>query len=381
MSDFLTPQQIELRDAARAFAADELDSDVHERDRDGRFSRENWDRCGAHGILGSHVPEEYGGRGLGALDTVVWMEALGYGSRDNGLTLALGGQMWSVQEPIQIYGSDEQRRMYLPKLVSGEWIGAHGVSEPGSGSDALSLSTVAERRDDGYVLNGRKTYIGMGPEADLTLVLANTDPDSGKWGVSAFLVEKGTPGFTQSAARGKAGTRTNPIGDLVLEDCFVSEGQRLGEEGIGVSLFSRTICWERAFIHAGHLGSMERLVEICVTYAQEREQFGVPIGNFQAVSHRIANMKLRQQTSRLLVHKVARMKDLELNAETECAMAKLHVSESLLESSLDAVRIHGAKGYLSEFEIERELRDSFGGVIYAGTSDIQRNLIAQIAGV
>jgi len=366
MSDFLTPQQIELRDSARAFAADELDSDIHDRDRDGRFSRKNWDRCGAHGILGSHVPEEYGGRGLGALDTVVWMEALGYGSRDNGLTLALGGQMWSVQEPIQIYGSDEQRREYLPKLVSGEWIGAHGVSEPGSGSDALSLSTTAERRDDGYVLNGRKTYIGMGPEADLALVLANTDPDSGKWGVSAFLVEKGTPGFTQSAARGKAGTRTNPIGDLVLEDCFVSEGQRLGEEGIGVSLFSRTICWERAFIHAGHLGSMERLVEICVTYAQEREQFGVPIGNFQAVSHRIANMKLRQQTSRLLVHKVARMKDLELNAETECAMAKLHVSESLLESSLDAVRI---------------LRDSFGGVIYAGTSDIQRNLIAQIAGV
>lgn len=376
-----TEEQLSQRDELLRFARSELGSQIAKYDRDGTFPREDWERCGAKGILGSHVPSQYGGKGLDAVTTVLILETLGYGCRDNGLTLALGGQTWSVQEPIVIYGSEVQKRRFLPRLCSGEWIGCHGVSEENAGSDALSLQTAAVKVDGGYLLNGRKTYIGMAPVADLALVLANADPDAGKWGVSAFIVEKGSKGFTQSSPRAKTGTRTNLLGDLIFEDCFVPDENLLGGQGIGVGLFSQTIAWERAFIHAGHLGAMQALFEQCVDYAKERRQFGQPIGNFQSVSNRIADMRLRLETSRLLMYKVATMKDASLEAPLECAMAKLHISEALLACATEAVRIHGARGYLEEHDVERQLRDSMGGVIYAGTSDIQRNLIASLLGL
>lgn len=363
------------------FAQEHLGSQLREFDRSSTFAMEDWRRCGAQGILGSHIPEAYGGKGLDATTTVMILEALGYGCRDNGLTLALGGQTWSVQEPILIYGNEAQKQKFLPRLCSGEWIGCHGVSEPASGSDALSLQTTATKIDGGFLLNGRKSYIGMAPLADVALVLANSDPESGKWGVSAFLVEKGSDGFSQSEPRPKTGTRTNPIGDLVFEDCFVPKEHLLGSEGIGMSLFTQTISWERAFIHAGHLGAMQFLFERCLDYAKERRQFGQAIGNFQSVSNRIADMRLRLETCRLLMYKVAAMKDAGADAAMECAMANLHIAEGLLACATDAVRIHGARGYLEEYGVERQLRDSVGGVIYAGTSDIQRNLIASLLGL
>ena len=377
-----TPQQLALRDEVFRFVETKLsgagERSLAERDRLGEFDRRLWQRCAEFGILGSLVPERYGGSGRDAVSTVVMLEALGYGFRDNGLSLGLGGQIWSIQEPILVYGSEEQKERYLPRLVSGELIGAHGVSEESAGSDALSLATRAEKKGGGYVLNGRKSTIGMAPACDLAIILARTDPDAGAWGVSAFLVEATSEGFGRTEAHAKTGTRTNPLGDLVLDDCFVPESARLGGEGIGMSLFTKTISWERAFIHAGHLGSMERVIEQCVDYARERHQFGRPIGDFQSVSNRLANMRLRQETSRLLMYKAATLKDQDVDAPLECAMAKLHIAESLLESATDAVRIFGARGYLSEFEIERELRDALGSVIYAGTSDIQRNLIAEL---
>lgn len=377
----LDAEQLARRQHVVQFAQGELGSQLREHDRAGTFPREDWERCGREGILGSHVPQEYGGQGLGAVSTVMTLEALGYGCRDNGLTLGLGGQIWSVQDPIVVYGTEDQKQRFLPKLSSGEWIGAHGVSEEQSGSDALSLATTAVKTEGGYRLTGRKTFIGMAPEANVALVLANSDPEAGKWGVSAFLVERGTPGFSQSAPRAKTGTRTNPLGDLVLDDCLVPEENRLGKEGIGLSLITQTIVWERAFIHAGHLGAMQCLLEKCVAYAKERRQFGRSIGSFQSVSNRVANMRLRLETSRLLMYKVASMKDQSMDAELESALANLHIAESLLECATDAVRIHGARGHLEEYEIERDLRDAMGGVLYAGTSDIQRNLIAGLLGL
>ena len=376
-----TDAQLARRQEIIQFAQRDLGAALREDDATGTFPRDDWDRCAREGLLGSHVPVAYGGLGLDAVTTVLSMEALGYGCRDNGLTLGMGGQMWSVQEPILLYGSEEQKRRYLPGLCSGAIIGAHGVSEELSGSDALSLQTTAAKVDGGYRLNGRKVYIGMAPVADLALVLANSSPGDGKWGVSAFLVEKGMTGFSASAPRAKAGTRTNPIGDLVLDDCFVPDANRLGGEGIGVSLITHGIGWERAFIHAGHIGSMQRLLERCIAYARDRQQFGQPIGAFQSVSNRIANIRLRLESARLIMYKVAWMKDRSMNAELECAMAKLQIAEALLESATDAVRIHGARGYLEEYEVARELRDAIGGVIYAGTSDIQRNLIARLLGL
>ncbi len=381
MLPILDQRQLARQQRMIEFARTELGSKLAENDRRGSFAKGDWERCGARGVLGCHVPEEYGGAGLDAVSTVLTHEAIGYGCQDNGLTLAIGGQTWSVQEPIVVYGSDEQKRRYLPPLASGEWIGCHGVSEPEAGSDALSLRTRAVKIAGGYLLNGRKSYVGMAPLADLALVLANSDPAAGKWGVSAFLVERGAEGFRQSEPRPKTGTRTNPFGDLVFEDCFVPEENLLGGEGIGMSLFTQTISWERAFIHAGHLGAMTALFERCLAYARERRQFGRPIGDFQSVSNRIADMKVRLETSRLLMYKVAEMKDAGSDAAIECAMANLHIAESLLECATDAVRIHGARGYLEEHGVERQLRDSIGGVIYAGTSDIQRNLIASLLGL
>lgn len=374
-------EQQELQARVFDFARRELGKDLLRRDCEAAFSQEDWARCAEQGYLGCHVPQEYGGRGLDAVSTVSTLEAVGRGCRDNGLSLALGGQTWSVQEPIVVYGSEDQKAKYLPKLCSGEWIGCHGVSEESSGSDALSLQTTAAKTDGGYLLNGRKCYIGMAPLADFALVLANTDPDAGKWGVSAFLVETAWDGCTLSEPRTKTGTRTNPLGDLLFTDCFVPEENLLGGEGIGMSLFTQTISWERAFIHAGHLGAMQALFEDCLEYAKSRRQFGRPIGSFQAVSHRIAEMRLRLETSRLLMYKVAAMKDAGMEAGLECSMANLQIAESLLACATDAVRLHGARGYLQEFGVERELRDSIGGVIYAGTSDIQRNLIAGMLGL
>lgn len=377
----LSKQQRERQNKVRKFASEELGANVSMHDREGTFPRGDWVRCSEYEVLRSHIPEEYGGLGLSATDTVLTLEALGYGCRDNGLTLALGGQTWSVQEPILEYGSEEQKQRYLPRLCSGEWIGSHAVTEMESGSDALSLQTRAQKVDGGYLLNGRKAYIGMAPVADLAVVLANTDPEAGKWGVSAFIVESSFDGFSQSSPRGKTGTRTNLLGDLIFENCLVPEENLLGGEGVGVSLFTQTIAWERAFIHAGHMGAMQYVFEQCIDYANKRRQFGQPISGFQSVSNRIADMRLRLETSRLLMYQAASRKDAMLDASIECAMAKLHIGESLLECATDAVRIHGARGYLDEYEIERHLRDSIGGVIYAGTSDIQRNLIASLAGV
>ena len=371
-----TDDQLALRARTIDFARAQLGQDLRERDRTGTFRREDWSRCGAAGILGAHVPALYGGAGCSAVDTVLQLEAVGYGCRDNGLSLALGGHIWNVVEPLVASGTEEQKTRFLPRLCSGDMIAANGVTEEDSGSDAFSLQMTAQKVDGGYLLHGRKSYVGMAPEADLALVLANTAPAAGRWGISAFFVERGAAGFTHGAPREKAGTRTNPLGDLIFERCFVPEANRLGGEGAGVSLFSRAVNWERAFILAGHVGAMHALFEQCVTHARDRKQFGQSIGKFQAVSNRIANMRLRLETSRLLMYQAAELKDRGLDATLECSMAKLHIAESLLESATDAVRIHGAHGYLTEFEIERHVRDMLGTVIYGGTSDIQRNIIA-----
>jgi alkylation response protein AidB-like acyl-CoA dehydrogenase len=374
-------EYLPLRARAIAFAREALGQELRERDRTGTFRRDDWARCGAEGILGSHVPVAYGGQGLSAVATVVRHEALGYGARDNGLSLAIGAHIWNVLEPLVESGTEEQKQRFLPRLCTGELIAVNGVSEETAGSDAFSLTTAARKVEGGYVLTGRKSYVGMGPLADIALVLANAAPGAGKWGISAFLIERGTPGFTHGPAREKVGTRTNPMGDLIFEDCFVPVANRLGGEGAGVSLFSRFMNWERAFILAGHVGAMHALLDRCVAHAKTRHQFGQAIGKFQSVSNRLADMRVRLETSRLLMYQAAALKDRGQEATLECSMAKLHVAESLLASATDAVRVHGAQGYLAEFEVERELRDMLGSVIYGGTSDIQRNIIASQLGL
>jgi len=358
----------------------ELGRNLAERDRTGEFDAAGWKSCGDAGLLGSFIPTEYGGRGYDVPTTILSLEGLGYGCRDNGLTLAVNGQMWSIQEPILSYGTEDQKRRYLPKLCSGEWRGAHGMTEADSGSDAFSLSTAAQAVPGGYRLHGRKTCVGLAPIADIGLIFANTNPARGQWGISSFLVAMDAPGCS-SVARAKMGLRTNPFGDIVLDDVFVKEEDRLGPEGAGVSMFNASMEWERSFIAASFLGAMEYQLERSIEYAKSRHQFGRPIGRFQSVSNRIADMKVRLETARLLLYRLAWMKEHRQPAGLEAAITNLYLAECFAASSFDSVRNHGALGYLEEYGIERDLRDAVGGVIYSGTSDIQRNLIARHLGL
>lgn len=376
-----TEEQRQLKEAAIKFAQHELSSGLLERDRENVFSRENWQKCARFGVQGLPFPEEYGGAEADILTTMLTMEGLGYGCRDNGLIFGINAQMWSVQYPILTFGTAEQKQKYLPDLCSGEIIGAHGMTEPGSGSDAFSLRTQAERCEGGYILNGTKTMVTNAPVADMAVIFATVDPDKGRWGITAFLLDKTTPGFSVSRPMEKMGLHTTPMGELIFQDCYVPEQNRLGPEGAGANIFNSSMEWERSCILASNLGAMEHQLELCVRYARERRQSGQPIGKFQSVSNRIAEMKVRLETARLLLYKVAWLKAMGKSAVMEAAMAKLYISECFVQSSMDAIRIHGGYGYMSEFEVERDLRDAMGGVLYSGTSDIQRNIIARLLGV
>jgi alkylation response protein AidB-like acyl-CoA dehydrogenase len=370
-------EQLAYKQAVIEFAQSTLNENILAQDAAGIFPRNKWQKCAEFGIQGLPIPEAYGGSGADILTTVLVMEGLGYGCRDNGLAFALNAQMWAVQLPILTMGSEVQKQTYLPGLANGELIGAHAISEPDSGSDAYSLRTRATKVEGGYQLNGTKMFITNASVADVVLVFATVNPDYGRWGVTAFLVNKETPGFSVGRDLHKMGLRTSPMSELILADCFVPEENRLGPEGAGVAIHSSCMVWERSGILASQIGAMERQLEDSIRYAKERQQFGQSIGKFQAISNRIADMQVRLETSRLLLYKVAWLKKVDADATLAAAQAKLHISESFLQNSLDAMRIHGGYGYMSEFGVERDLRDAFGGVIYSGTSDIQRLIIAK----
>ena len=377
----LSAEQRELKEAAVAFAGRELDKDLAEREEAGEFSLEAWRACAKFGVQGLPVPAELGGGGADILTTVLVMEGLGYGCHDNGLIFSLNAQMWSLELPLVKFGSPAQRQAYLPGLVSGDLIGVHAMTEPGSGSDAFSMRTRAERQGDGYVLTGTKLYITNAPVADVVLVFAACPGRPAAAGVSAFLVEKGTPGFTVTRGLDKMGLRTSPTGEVALEDCRVPAGNRVGPEGAGMAVFNSSMAWERSCILASALGAMQRQLEECAGYARTRKQFGQPIGRFQAVSNKVADMYLRLEAARLLVYRAAWLGQQGRPAPAEAAAAKLFASEAWVASSLDAIQLHGAYGYMKEAGIERDLRDAVAGTIYSGTSEIQRVILARMLGL
>ncbi|MEL6642305.1 MAG: acyl-CoA dehydrogenase family protein [Pseudomonadota bacterium] len=340
--------------------------------------RDAWNTCADAGVFGLLTPRQYGGRGASVTTTITALEALGYACPNNGFTLSVNGQIWAVQEPILTYGSDAQKETYLTRLSTGALVGAHGMTEVQSGSDAASLATTAERRDGGYVLNGHKVYVGMASVCDLAVVFAKTAPDRGAWGISAFLVEKDDAGFQRGPDQEKMGLTSVPMGELHFKDCWIPEDRLLGREGAGASIFQSTMDWERSFIFASHVGSMARQLEECTAFARDRVVFGKPIAEHQSVSNRLADMAVRLETSRLMLYRAAELKDAGETALQHAAMTKLHISEAFAANSLDAMRIHGGAGYLAGSAPETDLRDALGGVIYSGTSDVQRQIIARM---
>lgn len=376
-----TNQQQALWDDVVRFGREELEDNLIDRDRDGVFSEENWQKIAQKGVFGYYIPEQYGGCGYDMVTTIHGLEALGYVCADNGLTLGVNGQMWAVQEPILKFGTEEQKQKYLTGMVSGKLKGAHGMTEPESGSDAFSLSTTARKVDGGYVLNGHKIYIGLGPVADIILAFATVNPDVGRWGVTAFIVEADAKGVTLSDAKEKMGLRTGLTGDICFEDVFVPAENLLGREGSGAGIFNASMMYERSFIFASHVGSMARQLDQTIAFANKRKQGGQSIGKYQSVSNRVADMKVRLETARMFMYRAASKIDHGQDATMDAAMAKLVISELFMENSLDTIRVHGGRGFMSEFGVERDLRDSIGGLIYSGTSDIQRNLIAGLLGL
>lgn len=379
--DFGWNEEAQARRASLVeFVRNELEDDVAANEPECRFAPHNWKKCAEYGVHGYMVPTEYGGSDLDILTSVYLMEALGYACRDNGLTFAILSQMLSIQPAIALFGSDALKENYLTRLAAGAY-GAFAISEASSGSDTYSLKTTATRVDGGYRLNGEKKFITLAPVADIAVVFATVDAELGEWGVTGFVIERGQDGFSTTETRPKMGLRTTPIGDIVLDDCFVPESHRLGAEGAGVAVFNKAMESERSYILAGQIGAMERQLEETIGFVRKRRQFGTPIAKFQSVANRVADMKLRLETSRLVLYKVAWLESQGKPLVLDAALANLHLSETFVESSLDAVRNHGARGYLTEYEVERDLRDSVGGLTYSGTSDIQRNIIARMLGL
>lgn len=347
------------------------------------FSREDWQSCGDHGVLSVLLPEAYGGLGRGALDSALMIQALGYGCPDTGFVFSVAAHLYACTVPLLRFGSAELKRRYLPKMGSGALIGTHSVTEPEAGSDAFAMRTRAVREGDHYVLRGSKCFASNAPVADVFVIHATTAPDAGFMGITAFVVDRDTPGLSVSTPYKKLGLHSAPLGDIFLDDVVVPVANRLGEEGNGGVVFTHSMNWERTCLFAAYLGAMERQLEESISYARERKQSGRRIADYQGVSHRIADMKVRLEAARWLVYRGAWLLDNEPIPliSSDSAIAKLFVSEAAVASGLDGIQVHGGLGIISEGPAETYLRDAVPARIFSGTSEIQRNTIAKALGL
>ncbi|MEO1056147.1 MAG: acyl-CoA dehydrogenase family protein [Actinomycetota bacterium] len=347
-----------------------------------RFAADDWRRCAERGILAVRVPTEFGGGGGDWATTLLTLEGLGKGCRDEGLSFAIGSQILSTHEVLVRFGTDAQRDRWLGPLIRGEAYGAFCMTEPETGSDAYAHAATAVRSaDDTYTLNGHKAYITLGSVADVAVVFAKTNPSAGAWGVSAFLVPLDADGVERQPNRDKMGMRTTPFCDIVFHDVVLPADSIIGREGSGASIFNSIIEVERAFVFATQVGSMERQLDEAVAYAKAREQGGQPIANYQAVAHQLVDMKRQHETARLFLYRAALAHASGNEFAMAAALGKLVGAEAGIAAALGSVELHGAKGYVSEFEVERGLRDAVGGLVYSGTSSIQKNIIARLLGL
>jgi alkylation response protein AidB-like acyl-CoA dehydrogenase len=378
----ISPSQRELYAETVRFARQELCGRAGESDRSGSLDTEGWKKAAEFGALGWPVPRDHGGSGFDPLTSALAFEALGYGCTNNGLLFAINNHVWACVIYLVKHGTDAQKARWLPDLCNGSVIGAHALTEPQAGSDMLALATTARRDGAGWVLNGTKTFISNGSCADLFVTFARTSESAApERALSAFLVRADAPGVRITRELEKAGLRGAPMGEIQFSDVRLDEEQLLGREGAGYQVFTSTIELERGFLFASGVGTMRRLLETCVAHAAKREQFGRPIGSFQAVSHTLADMRMRLELAQLMLYKFGWLKREGRLAMLEASILKLVISEGLLQTALDAVQLHGARGYVTEGGMERELRDALAGTIYGGTSQIQRSIIAGLLGL
>jgi isovaleryl-CoA dehydrogenase len=364
-----------LRETARSFSDDKIAPRADEIDKTNTFPRDLWPQMGALGLHGITVEEEYGGSGLGYLAHCVAMEEISRGSASVGLSYGAHSNLCVNQ--IRRNGSDAQRKKYLPKLISGEHVGALAMSEPGSGSDVVSMKTRAEKKGDRYVLNGSKFWITNGPEAETLVVYAKTDPNAGARGITAFLIEKGMKGFSTAQKLDKLGMRGSDTAELVFQDCEVPEENVLGTVGGGVSVLMSGLDYERVVLAAGPLGIMQAAMDVVIPYLHERKQFGQPIGSFQLMQGKLADMYVSMNAAKAYVYAVARACDDGRTTREDAAGAILYAAERATQLALDAIQCLGGNGYINDYPTGRLLRDAKLYEIGAGTSEIRRMLIGR----
>ena len=364
-----------IRSSVESFAQAEIAPRAEEIDVSNEFPRDLWPRMGELGLLGLTVEEEQGGSGLGYLEHCVAMEEVSRASASVGLSYGAHSNLCVNQ--IRLNGSDAQRQRYLPKLISGENVGALAMSEPGAGSDVVGMRTRAERRGDRYVLNGSKMWITNGPDAEVLVVYAKTDPQAGSRGITAFLIEKGMPGFSTAQKLDKLGMRGSNTSELVFEDCEVPAENVVGDVGGGVAVLMSGLDYERTVLAAGPLGIMRACMDIVLPYVHQRQQFGRPIGTFQLMQGKIADMYTAMNASRAYVYAVARACDRGETSRKDAAGAILFAAEKATWMALEAIQALGGNGYVNEFATGRLLRDAKLYEIGAGTSEIRRMLIGR----
>jgi butyryl-CoA dehydrogenase len=364
-----------LQRTARDFADAVLKPAAARLDREEKFPLEHWKAVAEMGFLGMLIPEEYGGSGLGNLALAIMLEELNRGCPSTGVTVSVQNSLLGA--PILKHGTEEQKRKYLPRLATGEVIGAYAITEPGHGSDAGAIETVAERKGDRFILTGTKAWITSGASAGLIVVFATTDRVAGSRGITAFLVEAGTPGLSVGKHEKKLGIRGSETVELILDGVEVPAANVLGEEGKGFRLALDTLDGGRIGISAQATGIIAACLEDSVKYARERKQFGKPIAEFQPIQWKLSSMALDLDAARLLTWRAAWLKDAGLPHTKEASMAKLFASEAANRAATDAVQIHGGAGYCKDFAVERYYRDAKITEIYEGTSEIQRLVIAR----
>ena len=364
-----------LRSTVEAFAAEEIAPRAAAIDRDNQFPPDLWRKLGDLGVLGVTVEEEYGGAGMGYLEHVVAMEEISRASASVGLSYGAHSNLCVNQ--IRCNGTEAQRRAYLPKLVSGEHIGALAMSEPGAGSDVVSMKLRADKKGDRYILNGTKMWITNGPDADVLVVYAKTDPAAGPRGMTAFLIEKTFPGFSASPKLDKLGMRGSNTAELVFQDCEVPEENVLSQVGRGVNVLMSGLDYERAVLAAGPLGIMQACMDVVVPYIHERKQFGQAIGEFQLMQGKIADMYTTLNASKAYVYAVAKACDRGETTRKDAAGAILYAAEKATWMALEAIQTLGGNGYINDYPTGRLLRDAKLYEIGAGTSEIRRMLIGR----
>jgi isovaleryl-CoA dehydrogenase len=364
-----------IRESVRDFAQAEIAPRAAEIDRSNTFPRDLWPRLGALGLHGITVEEEHGGAGLGYLEHVVAMEEVSRASASVGLSYGAHSNLCVNQ--IRRNGSEDQKRRYLPGLISGEHVGSLAMSEPGAGSDVVSMKTRADKRGDRWVLNGSKMWITNGPEADTLVVYAKTDPAAGPRGITAFLIERGFKGFATAQKLDKLGMRGSDTCELVFEDCEVPDENVLGEVGRGVAILMSGLDYERAVLSGGPLGIMQACMDVVLPYIHERRQFEKPIGTFQLVQGKVADMYVTMNAAKAYVYAVAKACDRGETTREDAAGAILYSAERATQCALDAIQLLGGNGYINDYPTGRLLRDAKLYEIGAGTSEIRRMLIGR----